>query len=929
MSRPGGVRERNGKSSVSPLLVLYIAALAAGAAAIVLVLARGGARAPGVQAWAALPAVGLLLVAAESLFVRFRYAGQINALNLVEAILAPLLYAFPGPVAVATVAAAQVAGGVLRHNAPEKAAFNVAQWSLAAGVGSLIVDASIDQGISWGTTILTLLAVLAVIGIINQVAFTLVLAIANRESPGRLLRGLAPVMVPGWIAGWAVNSLIGLLFVFAYAAHPASVVLFPVPLIVLHLAYRGYAGARSDRVRLAGLHSAARVLGEPLDPTDAVGPFLREVAHSFEARAAALVFRTDDARIVHRVDMDAGGTYHVYREDLGSPSLEAALLAQPEPIRITAEGRDSVAAALRRAGRRDCLAAPILDGGHVTGALLVLDQAGLEGFEAGELAVVEALARETAGMFSKGKLLGAILEERRKLSEIVTSTSDGIMTLDLDGLVRSWNPAMERITGLGAVEVTDRRGALAAIDARTISGAPVILEAWASGESQPRDIRIRSSGGSIRRLSCSYSVVRDADGAPQTLVVVARDATPVQEMELLRQEFGRLAEAEAAQRAVVEQLQEAVMPARPALLATELGVSYQASDPTAPTGGDLYDWQVLPNGELHVTVVDVLGHGVAATRNALSVVHALRLLALEGVPLEDTILRADRVLGAQNPDLVATVIVGRFDPRTGRVRLAGGGHPPALLLSSAGGVRQVPVPGGAIGWPMAGSEAVAQVDLAPGDALLLYTDGLVESSKDILEGTEALIRHARALMHLPAEDLAATLVERSLAAGSRRDDSLALVLRRQAVPARASWSIPPDGVRAADARHGVAQWLERYGIAGPDLDELSLIAAELLSNAVAAARTTVELRASFEGRSVVLEVEDDGPGRSDLDRLGFVLPDTGSDRGRGLFIVRRLSDDVTILSTFEGTVVRSRKRLRESGDRARAALFDEDTRRAP
>src|SRR5688572_7340279 len=103
----------------SPLLVAYIAVLAGAAAAVA--AAAADVAPPGRTSWVALPVLGVLLVAAEYLFVRFRYRGDVNALNLVESVLAPLLFAFPGAVAVATVAAAQVVGGALRRNEPVKA----------------------------------------------------------------------------------------------------------------------------------------------------------------------------------------------------------------------------------------------------------------------------------------------------------------------------------------------------------------------------------------------------------------------------------------------------------------------------------------------------------------------------------------------------------------------------------------------------------------------------------------------------------------------------------------------------------------------------------------------------------------------------------------------------------------------------------------
>src|SRR5207248_9736234 len=68
-----------------------------------------------------------------------------------------------------------------------------------------------------------------------------------------------------------------------------------------------------------------------------------------------------------------------------------------------------------------------------------------------------------------------------------------------------------------------------------------------------------------------------------------------------------LAEVQAAQREVVHQLQEAVRPPTPPVEGAELGVYYEPADPEAGTGGDLYDWVVLSDGDLHVAVVDVMG----------------------------------------------------------------------------------------------------------------------------------------------------------------------------------------------------------------------------------------------------------------------------------------------------------------------------------
>jgi PAS domain S-box-containing protein len=846
----GTAARRTSGALVAYVFALLIAAAVAGAAV-------GGydVDPPGRPYWPALPLLVALMVAAEVLVVRVRYRDEVDGITLVEAALAPLLWAFPGGVVVLVV-------GVSLANASAVVAALVAVW------------------------------------FVNNTAFTAVVAVAEGRRPGALIRDLLPVILPGWVGGWFVNAMLGLLYVLAYAAHPAAVLLFPVPLVLLHLAYSGYATARADRLRLAVLHSAAQVLAERIDPREALPSFLAEVARGFEARAVLLVLTGDGARQVHAWQR---GTYDLTVEAADAVSLAGALAAHPGAVRISASGRDPLARAVAGEGWRDCLAAPLVDESRAVGALVVLDQAGVQ--SGTELTVLETLARETAGALAKGRLLAEVIEERQRLDEIVTTTSDGIATIGPDGIVRSWNPALERITGLAALDVVGRPGALAPLHARTSTGEPVELAGWPGAVTLPADLRVTTTRGEARRLSCSYSR-RVSDGDDAVLVLVARDVTPVDEIAQLRAEFGRLVAAEAAQRIVVEQLQEAVMPPRPDVLGAELGVSYLASDPAEPTGGDLYDWQVLPDGDVHVAVVDVLGHGVAATKDALAVVHTLRTVVVDGTPLEDVIGRADRLLGAQHPDLVATVVVARYSPATGRLRVAAGGHPPALVVSARGEVTQLSAAGGAIGWPGAGSDVIAEASLGVRDALVLYTDGLVEAGKDILAGMEALVGHARDVAHLPAESLASELVSRALEGAARRDDTLALVLRRLPVPAgqrSRSWTIAPSVEAVPAVRREVGHWLVDLGAPS---DDALLVVSELLANGVRAARTTVTLHVEVTDDAIVAEVADDGPGAADLAARGVDLPAAENERGRGLFLVRAVAGEVSAMSTSEGSVVR-------------------------
>lgn len=374
-----------------------------------------------------------------------------------------------------------------------------------------------------------------------------------------------------------------------------------------------------------------------------------------------------------------------------------------------------------------------------------------------------------------------------------------------------------------------------------------------------------------------------------------------------------LEQARATERQLVDQLQTAVVPARPEVPFTELGAFYSPAEPGAYTGGDLHDWIILPGGDLHFAIVDVMGKGVAATKDALSITHVLRLLVIDGCPLDQVVQRADAIVTAQNPDLVATLLVGAYRPDTGCLKLAGGGHPPALLVRNERAVA-LAAPGVPIGWPGAGSEGVVETQLERGDTVILYTDGLIEGSKDILKGMSSLTRFAEDTAAYPAQQQARVLIERALAGAARRDDSLALVLRcrgRAGVPTRHPLGpfehrLSHSMAAVSVARGLLREWLIRVPVEGAVVQDLLLVATELCANAVEHARWSgvgVVLRSHVEGDNVILEVEDDGSGLA-WPYLGTEPPDPSAEEGRGLWLVQTFCDEVDQRASDAGTVVR-------------------------
>jgi PAS domain S-box-containing protein len=492
-----------------------LAAVAVAAALANLLLSGRG---HGDWLWAA-PVVALL-VAGGYLAVQFRYRDEVEALDLFEAVLALALFAFPGWSVVAMVAVANILSEGLHGHRSIKGAFNVAQWTAAAGAGTLVFSALRGgEQLTWHN-VGALVAALGVVMLINHLAFATVIALAQRHSIRDVLHGLRSVIVPGWIIGGGLNLTFGLLFVAAYQWDAAAVPLFLVPVLALNWASAAYAAARADEVRLRALHRASALLGAAVDPVDAVDALLEEVRGCFEAEAAELVLIDDIGRVALR---------RATSELPLAAELCSTLLALTEPARLTAR-------TAKPEGWRDCLAAPLVDAGRTIGVLCTYNRTGLEGFEDGELAVLGALAADVVAALQRGRLVQRVVEERRKLSDIVENASDGIFTVANDGTVTSWNPALEEITGYLATDVVGRAD-LGVLRPRDADGRDVILERWSDRAAPPTDLQVLTRAGERRWLSCSYNRAAGPGSEGDSLVVIARDVTKVREVERLRDDF--------------------------------------------------------------------------------------------------------------------------------------------------------------------------------------------------------------------------------------------------------------------------------------------------------------------------------------------------------------------------------------------------------
>ncbi|GAA1552184.1 PP2C family protein-serine/threonine phosphatase [Dactylosporangium maewongense] len=207
-------------------------------------------------------------------------------------------------------------------------------------------------------------------------------------------------------------------------------------------------------------------------------------------------------------------------------------------------------------------------------------------------------------------------------------------------------------------------------------------------------------------------------------------------------------------------------------------------EPCYDVGGDAFDYAI--NDEvLHVAVFDAVGHGIAASALTSLAISAYRNARRCGLDLADTYRSVDKWVHAQYPADYVTAVLGELDITTGDYRRISAGHPEELLLRDGRLVRTLagptalPLGLGYLGDP---APVVAEERLEPGDALLLYTDGVVEARTAAGEqfGVERLVESVtKALadqLH-PAETmrrLVRTLLDRQ--DGQLQDDATALVL---------------------------------------------------------------------------------------------------------------------------------------------------------
>jgi sigma-B regulation protein RsbU (phosphoserine phosphatase) len=292
----------------------------------------------------------------------------------------------------------------------------------------------------------------------------------------------------------------------------------------------------------------------------------------------------------------------------------------------------------------------------------------------------------------------------------------------------------------------------------------------------------------VIQLDCTGPGLSFREEDLEVLTAIALQATVVLENASLH--ASRLEEERLHQElAVAREIQQGYLPTDFAPLGDAGFELYARVHPAREVSGDFYDFFPTTDGRLSFLVGDVSGKGMPAALFMVAVRTLARHLAPSASSPSQTMTLLNKALCADNPNaMFVTLSHGIYNPRTGHIVIASGGHPPPLLRKADGQVEKVPVRNGRlIGCTPADPGLTdTELTLAPGDTLVLYTDGFTEArmpSGDEMFETPRLIaalggeRTALPLDHC-AEELR-SVVEEFTGTRELHDDLTLLLLRRK------------------------------------------------------------------------------------------------------------------------------------------------------
>jgi len=344
----------------------------------------------------------------------------------------------------------------------------------------------------------------------------------------------------------------------------------------------------------------------------------------------------------------------------------------------------------------------------------------------------------TAGAGFPGIALCVPPERSAEQQRIGQPTGVGFLTEDVGSLFEEWS----------------RRGVRFPL--------PPMKPSWGSGQAR-------------------YAVFEDVDGNSFSLIEID-EATLALEAERRAQAAKLEAERQAAREmAIAKQVQTRLFPQHqpPTRTLVYAGICH----PARTVGGDYYDFLDLGSGRLGLVVADIAGKGIGAALLMANLQAALRSQSATAGEQPERFLRSVNRLLYENTAAgdYATLFFAEYDDRTRKLRYSNCGHPPALLLRGDDTVERLGATCTVVGLFDKWDCAMEERELAPGAAMLLYSDGITEALNGEGEefGEQRLLEAARQHRELaPPELLAAVADQARRFSPDEQSDDITLIVAK-------------------------------------------------------------------------------------------------------------------------------------------------------
>ncbi len=227
---------------------------------------------------------------------------------------------------------------------------------------------------------------------------------------------------------------------------------------------------------------------------------------------------------------------------------------------------------------------------------------------------------------------------------------------------------------------------------------------------------------------------------------------------------------------VAETLQRSFLPSRfPSRPGLEMSAHYRPGSTEADVGGDWYDAFENERGQIVISIGDVTGKGIEAARLMVLMRQGIRIAALDSSDPRLIASVCNRLLISEGGERLASAFIGILDPETRLLRYTSAGHPPPFLRLRDYRLCKLEDPSPPLGVFLNADFELHEL-LCPDDSMLvLYTDGLIEITRDVVAGERTLERvlASEGLLHAPDQAL---FIERAIANDAPRDDIAILVV---------------------------------------------------------------------------------------------------------------------------------------------------------